>query len=56
MAKDYGKQQGVDYDEKFMPIAKMMTIHVLLEVATIKGWRPMNVKNTFLQLRCKSGM
>ena len=50
------QQHDIDYDDTFVPIAKMMTIHVLLEVATIKGWRPMNVKNTFLQLRCKSGM
>ena len=45
------QQHDIDYDDTFVPIAKMMIIPVLLTVATAKGWHlhQMDVKNAFLQ-------
>ena len=51
MAKGYAQQHGINYDETFLPIVKMMTVHVLPAVAEAKGWHlhQMDVKNVFLQ-------
>ena len=51
MAKGYAQQHGIDYNETFVSIEKMMTVCVFLAVATAKGWHlhRMDVKNVFLQ-------
>ena len=43
-------QKGVDYFETFSPVAKMVSVKVLLVVASIKGWflSQLYVNNTFL--------
>ena len=51
VAKGYVQKHDINYDETFAPVAKMTIIHVLIVVATAKGWHlhQMDVKNAFLQ-------
>ncbi|KAJ9544354.1 hypothetical protein OSB04_024061 [Centaurea solstitialis] len=39
VAKGYSQQCGMDYDETFAPIAKMMTVRTLIVVASIRQWK-----------------
>ena len=36
VAKGYAQQQGVDYDETFVPVAKMTIVCILFAVAAAK--------------------
>ena len=51
VAKGYVKQHDINYDETFVPVAKMTTVCILLAFASTKGWHlhQMDVKNAFLQ-------
>ena len=51
IAKGYAQTHGIDYEETFAPVAKMITVRMIIALAVAKGWHlhQMDVKNTFLQ-------
>ena len=52
VAKGYTQQHDIDYDETFEPITKMTIVHVLLAVATTKGWHLHDMDVKKLRNRC----
>jgi hypothetical protein len=50
VAKGYAQIYGIDYEETYSPIAKMMTIRTMNVIATTKGWslHQMDVNNVFI--------
>lgn len=42
--------EGIDYNETFAPVAKMVTVRAFLAIASSKNWElhQMDVQNTFL--------
>jgi len=50
IANGFTQKVGIDYIETFSPVTKLVTVRVLLFIATIKGWclLQFNVKNAFL--------
>jgi len=50
VAKGYNKKEGIDYDEKYAPVARLEAVRLLLSFSCIKGFKlfQMDVKGAFL--------
>jgi hypothetical protein len=50
VAHEFVQQEGVDFDDAFVPIARMESVRLLLALAAQEGWRVhhMDVKSAFL--------
>ena len=51
VAKGYNQREGLDYQETFSPVVKMVTVRVVISLAAAQGWGlyQMDVFNAFLQ-------
>lgn len=50
VARGFSQQYGLDYEETFSPVAKMVTVRTIVSLAAYKGWNlwQLDVKNAFL--------
>jgi hypothetical protein len=50
VAKGYAQTYGIDYEETYSLVAKMITIRAIIAIVAAKGWslHQMDVKNVFL--------
>lgn len=51
VAKRFSQKEGIYYQETFIPVVEIVTLRIVLSIATSKGWHihQMDVFNTFLQ-------
>jgi hypothetical protein len=52
MVKTYTQQHGIDYDEVFTPVARLVLVRLLITLVTHEGWEVhnMDVKSTLLNV------
>jgi len=50
VAKGYNQEEGIDYDETYVPMARVEVVILLLDFSCIKGFKlfQMDVKSAFL--------
>ena len=52
VTRGYTQMHGVNYEENFAPVAKMMIVQIVIALATTQGWHlhQMDVKNAFFKV------
>jgi hypothetical protein len=50
VAKGYAQTYGIDYEETYSPVAKMIIVKAIIAITAPKGWslHQMDVNNVFL--------
>jgi hypothetical protein len=50
VTKGYAQTYGIDYEETYSPVAKMITIRAIITMVAAKGWslHQMDINNVFL--------
>lgn len=50
VAKGYDQQLGFDFSKTFNPMVKLVTIRIVITLASINGWKfhQLDINNTFL--------